>query len=136
MRLIDAPVGLFLFDGILVMKTEYFTESNGVISPDCYIVDSGECFCGGVNTPEERNALEVTPVDAVVLPCKIGDTVWAIRRFHDKKRPTSGIVSEMFFTQQMKLEIVVKFVARGEWGKTVFATREEAEAALAERKNE
>lgn len=70
-------------------------------------------------------------VEAVVLPCKIGQTVWAIRRFHDKKCATSGIVSEMFFTQQMKLEIVVKFVARGEWGKKVFATREEAEAALA-----
>ena len=36
----------------------------------------------------------------------------------------------MFYTQNMRLMIVVHFVARGEWGKTVFATQEEAEAAI------
>ena len=69
----------------------------------------------------------------VELPCKIGDTVWAIRSFHGKKHPQQGIVSDMYFLSNMELQIVVKYVARGEWGKTVFATCEAAEKALAER---
>ena len=81
-----------------------------------------------------KSIKEAPAVDAVVLPCKIGQTVWTIRRYHDKKLPQEGIVSEMFFTRQMKLVIVVKNVSRGEWGKDVFATREEVEAALEERK--
>ena len=66
----------------------------------------------------------------VELPCKVGDTVWAIRDFKGIKHPQEGIVSEMYFTKEMKLHIVVKYVARGEFGKTVFLTREAAEAAL------
>lgn len=66
------------------------------------------------------------------LPCKIGDTVWCIRNFHGHKHPQKGIVSEMFFTKDMKLQIVVKYVARGIWGKTVFLTREAAEEAIKE----
>lgn len=75
--------------------------------------------------------LESAPtVDAVVLPCKLGDTVWAIRNFRGVKNAVCGKVGEMFYTQNMRLMIVVHFVARGEWGKTVFATQEEAEAAI------
>lgn len=70
----------------------------------------------------------------ISLPCKIGDRVWAIRNYKGIKHAQEGIVAEMFFTPEMKLHIVVKHVARGEWGKNVFATQEEAEAALAERK--
>lgn len=66
----------------------------------------------------------------VELPCKIGDTVWAIRYFHSRLTPQKGIVSEMYFTRDMKLHITVKYVGRGIWGKKVFATLEEAEAAL------
>ena len=72
----------------------------------------------------------------ITLPCKVGDTVWAIRDFKGIKHPQEGIVSEMYFTKEMKLHIVVKYVARGEFGKTVFLTREAAEAALAEENNE
>lgn len=68
----------------------------------------------------------------IILPCKIGDTVWAIRDFKGVKHPQEGIVSDMYFTKDMSLNIVVKYVARGEFGKTVFLTREEAEAKLRE----
>lgn len=74
-------------------------------------------------------------VDAVELPCKIGDWVWAIRSYHGKKHPQRGIVSDMYFSQDMRLQIVVKHIARGEWGKTVFATDREAYAAIGERKD-
>lgn len=76
---------------------------------------------------------EFPTVDAVKLPCKIGDFVWAIRSYNGHKHPQRGVVSEMYFARDMKLQIVVKHVARGEWGKTVFATDKEAYAAIGER---
>ena len=63
-KLIDAPIGLFEVDGILVLKTEYSTRhEDGTITPDCYIIESGEYFWGGVDSVLERNNLEVAPVD-------------------------------------------------------------------------
>lgn len=73
-------------------------------------------------------------IDAVELPCKIGDTVYIARRYKCHKRPRKGVVSEMFFNDDMTLQIVVKGVARGKWGVDVFATYEEAEAQI-ERNN-
>lgn len=61
------------------------------------------------------------------IPCKIGDTVWAIRNYHSTKKIMSGKVSEMYFVgEKMKLCIVVKNISRGTWGKDVFGTYEEA----------
>lgn len=93
---------------------------------------------GMKGTPRPRSELydiidrinEQPTVDAVEIPCKIGDRVWAIRNFKGVKHAESGIVNDMLFTKEMKLQIVVKYVARGEWGKVVFATKEEAEAAI------
>ena len=67
MRLIDAPVGLFVSkEGEMCLKTEYIADW-GV---EAYIVSSGETFWGGAKTAEERNNLEVTPIDAVpVVRC-------------------------------------------------------------------
>lgn len=67
-KLINAPVGLFDIDGELVLKTEYSTQhEDGAITPDCYIVGSGEYFWGGVDSVEERNNLMVTPIDISTL---------------------------------------------------------------------
>lgn len=66
----------------------------------------------------------------IELPCKIGDTVYGIRRWHGTKIAKAGTVSEMFYTQEGKLMIVVKYVCRGHWGEKIFRTLEEAEAAL------
>ena len=68
----------------------------------------------------------------IELPCKIGDTVYGIRRWHGTKIAKAGTVSEMFYTQEGKLMIVVKYVRRGHWGEKIFRTLEEAEAALKE----
>ena len=65
-----------------------------------------------------------------LLPCKIGDNVWTIRSYGRMKTPKCGVVSEMYFIEGMRLCIVVKNVARGEWGKMVFATYEEAMAQI------
>lgn len=62
------------------------------------------------------------------LPCRIGDTVYAIRNYGTVKKVQRGIVSEMYFVgKEMKLCIVVKNVCRGEWGKNIFATEAECE---------
>lgn len=67
-RLVNAPIGLFEIDGVLVLKTEYCTKhEDGTVTADCYIVDSGEYFWGGVESAEERNNLMVTPVDMPTL---------------------------------------------------------------------
>lgn len=75
----------------------------------------------------------VEPVIAEVLPCKIGDGAWAIRSFRGYQHPRYGVVSDMYFTRNMKLQIVVKNVARGEWGETVFGSEEGALAAIEQR---
>lgn len=76
-------------------------------------------------------AINATPTaDALLVPCKVGDLVWAIRNFKGVKHPQTGVVSDMYFTRDMRLQIVVKYVARGEWGKTVFATCEETMDAI------
>lgn len=64
------------------------------------------------------------------LPLKMGDEAWAIRNYKGITYAQKGFVNEMFFSKDMRLVIVVKNIARGEFGKTVFLTRKEAEQAL------
>lgn len=85
--------------------------------------------------PEELVSL-VTAINDdrfVELPCKIGDKVFCFRNHGGKKIIHQGKVSEMLFVHdegQMKLQIVVWGIARGTWGKNIFATLEDAKAAL------
>lgn len=72
MRLIDAPVGLLMYDGCLVFKAEYSTAiqtgSRVTVTPDCYVVESGEYFWGGAKTAENRNSLDVKPIELPHVP--------------------------------------------------------------------
>ena len=80
-------------------------------------------------------ALEAAPiVDAIVLPCKIGDTAWVIRNFCGELIPKCGVVSEMYFTNRMELVVAVKNIGRGVWGKKIFPTYEDAQNAIGDRK--
>lgn len=70
----------------------------------------------------------------VVLPCKVGDTVWRIVRDREP-HITRDEVRDMYFADDMTLcvELVggrVTFTEK--FGKTVFLSREEAEKALRE----
>lgn len=71
------PPGPFRFNGHLGFKTEYGAmepigtnpHSNGWRvgnRPDAYCLGSGEFFCGGANTPEERDALLVEPLEDLI----------------------------------------------------------------------
>lgn len=68
--------------------------------------------------------------ELVRVPCKIGDVVYGIRNYQGTKHVQKGFVGEMFFTKDMKLMIVVKYVCRGYWNEKVFPTYEAAEAAM------
>ena len=89
-----------------------------------------ECYH---DEPCERLIFEFTtaePVNAVELPCKIGDEVWGLKLYRDARIPKKGVVHQMYFGEDMTLCICVKKVCRGQWGRNIFATREEAEAAI------
>ena len=55
----NCPVGLFMFNNELCVKTEYGSNEGRI---DAYIVRTGEFFWGGKVEPEEQAALRVTPV--------------------------------------------------------------------------
>ncbi len=65
-RLGDAPVGLFEFDGTIGFKSEYGkikTDEKGTfVQVEAFVVCSGEYFWGGAETSRERNDLLVTPL--------------------------------------------------------------------------
>ena len=92
---------------------------------DCKYFVGCECFDG-------RTCDLFTDKRSQIIPCEIGDEVYAIRRFSGTVRIQKGKVSEMYFIEGMRLCIVVKNIARGEWGKTVFPSREEAQKAITE----
>lgn len=79
----------------------------------------------------------VVEAPTVMLPCKIGDVVWGIKKCCSSFKVIEGHVSQMFFVDEdMRLCICVDRACRGEWGKRVFATKEEAEEAVRKLKEE
>ena len=55
----ECPVGLFVHNNTLCVKTEYNTSSGRIES---FIVSSGEAFWGGTTKPLEQRLVEVYPV--------------------------------------------------------------------------
>lgn len=70
------------------------------------------------------------------LPCKIGDTVYLIRHFHHEKQIVAGTIHGIYLTHEGKIMIWAYGVGKGELGRAVFLTREEAEEKLNEIKAE
>lgn len=62
----------------------------------------------------------------VEIPCKIGDTCWAIRRTPGGKKIFQTVVSEMYFVSDMKLVVVGRNISRGEVGKDIFLSADDA----------
>ena len=53
MKLINAPVGVLKFNDTLILKTEYMKLVDDVWIPQCYILETGEEFWGGMKTKED-----------------------------------------------------------------------------------
>ena len=83
----------------------------------------------GKYSREARDELKALEPD-VIIPCSIGDTMWCIREVKGVRTAQQGIVSEMFFRKDMKLMIVVKYVGRGIFHDTIFASRLGCEARI------
>ena len=66
----------------------------------------------------------------VEIPCKIGDTCWAIRRTQGGKRIFQTGVSEMYFDFHMNLIVVARRVCRGKIGNDIFLSFQEAHEFL------
>ena len=93
-------------------------------------------LCGGIDRLRELAEADKDG-RCVVLPCKVGDTVWRIVR-DGNPHITRDEVRDMYFADDMTLcvELVggrVTFTEK--FGKTVFLTREEAEQAMEGRKD-
>lgn len=57
-RLGNCPIGLFMFQDEICIKTEYWTNGK----PECFIVSSGEILCGGITDNDEYFNLFVIPL--------------------------------------------------------------------------
>ena len=99
------------------------------------------CFCAeGVNPQGMyvklgdmvRMICAAPKAPSIRIPCKEGDEVWVLRNYQGVRHPQRGIVSGLTITRDLRLLITVKHIARGEWGKAVFATYEEAAQAIKE----
>ena len=97
----------------------------------------------GQGIPYYTRAVTLDAIEDVVssttlceIPCKLGDFVWAIRCYHGVPHAQQGKVTEMLFTKDMKLQIVVSHISRGQWMEKVFPTRELAEQKIEEMKTE
>ena len=56
----ECPPGLFVYDNMLGLKTEYAIVGGGT---EAYVCTSGESFWGGAGTSATRETLLVIPVD-------------------------------------------------------------------------
>ena len=68
---------------------------------------------------------------AAAVPCKIGDVVFALRRYNSRCLLKHERVLGMEYDKDMRLIIHVRHTCRGIWGVDVFGNEAEACAALA-----
>lgn len=77
----------------------------------------------------------------IVPPVKVGDTVYGIAQPCGGCKAFNEVMTEEYLKMCQKcdqfeiIEVAFDYELIPEWGKTVFLTREEAEKALAERRN-
>lgn len=78
----------------------------------------------------------------ILPPCKVGDTVYALSQMRDKRvlpfineyEVTSIEMGKKKCLVYHQMDGFIKIFKQDDFGKTVFLTREEAERALAERR--
>lgn len=72
----------------------------------------------------------------VMLPCKVGDDVWFVRKFGKGQCIKRAEVSCINIDFRGEVFVSARRISGGYIGKTVFLTREEAEEALAQKGGE
>ena len=104
---------------------------DGVCDEDCK-----NCWLRYLQKTAEETTIPDTK-DTVHLPCKIGDKLWSYRKTNGKtgkitRYPYKGEVTQMMFSPQMELMIVLRNIGHRRFGVDAFYTREELEKALKE----
>ena len=104
----------------LIRKSEVIKAIKRVLGGYCM----GSAVAGAIN--------EIQPVNAVELPCKVGDKIFEVYRCKIYEQTVKG------FTTSDRIELINCETKNFYWfeiGKKVFLTREEAEKALEDLKN-
>lgn len=83
------------------------------------------------NTPEKL-ADYLLDHGIIAPPCKVGDTVYYM--YKGGGRVYEGVVTSFIYVSDTKSFVIHCDGCHGKYGQYVFLTREEAEAALAERR--
>ncbi len=96
----------------------------------CAKDDCSRCPMTGTDCVQDLQRMAADRLEQLTPPCKIGDKVWALMQRNTGLVPHHGVVTEMYYTDDGRLGIVVKRCCRGEFGKVVFWTKKEAEAAI------
>ena len=115
-----------------------------IISAEKFTVDAfenEEDYCSALDKciirgMEELKQYRIAEEQGLLLrlPCKVGDTLWWVDVFGDLR---SSEVNSMFIEQGIDglvIETLICNINAREIGKTVFLTKEEAEAVLAKMK--
>lgn len=104
----------------LIRKSEVIKAIKRVLGGYCM----GSAVAGAIN--------EIQPVNAVELPCKVGDKIFEVYRCKIYEQTVKG------FTTSDRIELINCETKNFYWfeiGKKVFLTRGEAEKALEDLKN-
>lgn len=123
-----ARVAMFEDAGVPMQKTIWMKE----------VIE--EAFDNDTSRIERAHELHVADKEGrvVVLPCKVGDTVWRIVR-DANPHITRDEVRDMYFADDMTLCVELvggRITFTEKFGKTVFLTREEAERAMEGQKHD
>ena len=133
-----------LFEDYSQVKNELASYKNTGLEPQDIIsaVDMAKIACA----LHELNAYkDLGPIDhirdlikaeqdgrLVVLPCKVGDDVWFVRKFGKERCITKREVDCVNIDSRGNVFVSARRISGGYIGKTVFLTRQEAEAAIAQ----
>lgn len=85
----------------------------------------------GADTPE-KIAERLIDESVICPPCKVGDTVYYM--YKGGGRVYEGVVTSFIYVSDTKSFVIHCDGCHGKYGQYVFLTREEAEAALEERR--
>jgi hypothetical protein len=89
-----------------------------------------KCLSIAIKALSEVQTLAKAKADGrlVVLPCKVGDTVYAVYGYLNKSIGTA--IVKQICVRDNEIRVVLNNSIEKIWGRSVFATQEEAEKAL------
>ena len=109
-----------------------WTHNSNWSKPAQEAIDRLAAYEDSNSSPEEVQELAKAKADGrlVELPCKVGDTVYAVYGYLNKSIGTA--IVKQICVRDNEIRVVLNNSIEKIWGRSVFATQEEAEKAIAE----